>query len=321
MLMYSAAILVGLALLIWGADLMVIGASATASNLGVSPMLVGLTVVGFATSTPEILVAINAALSGATNLAIGNAIGSNIANIGLIGGITALIRPLTVFSQTLRIEFPVMMAVSVVPVIFFFDNQLGRLEGLALLAIFAGFFYWIVRLGLRTHGHDAIEAEYASEIRTDMSTRAAVTRILIGLVALSIGARSLVWGSESVAVILGISDMIIGLTIVAVGTSLPELAVSVASARKGEHGLAFGNIIGSNGFNSLAVIGIAAVIEPAALDPAALRLHLPVMLGFTIGFFFLAYNWSGTIRVGRSAGALLLSGFCLYFGYIGYLTF
>lgn len=321
MLMYSAAILVGLALLIWGADLMVIGASATASNLGVSPMLVGLTVVGFATSTPEILIAINAALSGATNLAIGNAIGSNIANIGLIGGITALIRPLTVFSQTLRIEFPVMMAVSVVPVIFFFDNQLGRLEGLALLAIFAGFFYWIVRLGLRTHGHDAIEAEYASEIRTDMSTRAAVTRILIGLVALSIGARSLVWGSESVAVILGISDMIIGLTIVAVGTSLPELAVSVASARKGEHGLAFGNIIGSNGFNSLAVIGIAAVIEPAALDPAALRLHLPVMLGFTIGFFFLAYNWSGTIRVGRSAGALLLSGFCLYFGYIGYLTF
>jgi cation:H+ antiporter len=319
--MYSAAILVGLALLIWGADLMVIGASATASNLGVSPMLVGLTVVGFATSTPEILVAINAALSGATNLAIGNAIGSNIANIGLIGGITALIRPLTVFSQTLRIEFPVMMAVSVVPVIFFFDNQLGRLEGLALLAIFAGFFYWIVRLGLRTHGHDAIEAEYASEIRTDMSTRAAVTRILIGLVALSIGARSLVWGSESVAVILGISDMIIGLTIVAVGTSLPELAVSVASARKGEHGLAFGNIIGSNGFNSLAVIGIAAVIEPAALDPAALRLHLPVMLGFTIGFFFLAYNWSGTLRVGRSAGALLLSGFCLYFGYIGYLTF
>ena len=321
MLMYSAAILVGLALLIWGADLMVIGASATASNLGVSPMLVGLTVVGFATSTPEILIAINAALSGATNLAIGNAIGSNIANIGLIGGITALIRPLTVFSQTLRIEFPVMMAVSVVPVIFFFDNQLGRLEGLALLAIFAGFFYWIVRLGLRTHGHDAIEAEYASEIRTDMSTRAAVTRILIGLVALSIGARSLVWGSESVAVILGISDMIIGLTIVAVGTSLPELAVSVASARKGEHGLAFGNIIGSNGFNSLAVIGLAATIEPAALDPAALRLHLPVMLGFTIGFFFLAYNWSGTIRVGRSAGALLLSGFCLYFGYIGYLTF
>jgi cation:H+ antiporter len=319
--MYSAAIIVGLALLIWGADLMVIGASATANNLGVSPMLVGLTVVGFATSTPEILVAINAALSGAPNLAIGNAIGSNIANIGLIGGITALVRPLTVFSQTLRSEFPVMVAVSVVPVIFFFDNHLGRLEGLALLAIFAGFFYWIVQLGLRTHGHDAIEAEYASEIRTDISTGAAVTRMLIGLAALSIGARSLVWGSESAALILGISDMIIGLTIVAVGTSLPELAVSVASARKGEHGLAFGNIIGSNGFNSLAVIGIATVIEPATLDPEALRLHLPVMLGFTIGFFFLAYNWSGTIRVGRSAGALLLSGFCLYFGYIGYQTF
>ena len=321
MLMYSAAIIVGLALLIWGADLMVVGASATASNLGVSPMLVGLTVVGFATSAPEILVAINAALSGAPNLAIGNAIGSNIANIGLIGGLTALARPLIVFSQTLHREFPVMVAVSIVPVIFFFDNHLGRLEGLALLLVFAGFIYWIIQLGLRTKGHDAIEAEYASEIRTDMAMGAAVTRIIIGLAALGIGARSLVWGSESVALALGISEMIIGLTIVAVGTSLPELAVSITSARKGEHGLAFGNIIGSNGFNSLAVIGIAAVIEPAVLDPEAARLHLPIMLAFTISFFFLAYNWSGTIKVGRSAGALLLGGFCLYFGYIGVQTF
>jgi cation:H+ antiporter len=321
MLLYSAAIIVGLALLVWGADLMVVGASATAHNFGVAPMLVGLTVVGFATSAPEILVAINAALSGTPNLAVGNAIGSNIANIGLIGGMTALVRPLTVFSQTLHREFPVMVAVSIIPVMFFFDNHLGRLEGLFLLIVFAGFIYWIVQLGLRTLGHDAIEAEYASEIRTDMSTAAAVARMLVGLTALSIGARSLVWGSQEVAMAFGISDMIIGLTIVAVGTSLPELAVSIASARKGEHGLAFGNIIGSNGFNSLAVIGIAAVIEPAVLDPAALRLHLPVMMAFTIGFFFMAYNWSGTIRVGRRSGATLLAGFCVYYAYIGFLTF
>lgn len=318
MLMYSAAIIFGLILLVWGADLMVIGASVTARHFGVSPMLVGLTVVGFATSAPEILVAIAAALSGTPNLAIGNAIGSNIANIGLIGGTTALIWPLIVYSQTLRREFPVMVAVSIVPVIFFFDSQLTRLEGLVLLATFFGFIYWVVQLGMRTRGHDAIEAEYASEIPTDVSIRAAVARIVIGLLVLSGGAKTLVWGAESTAAALGVSNMIIGITIVAVGTSLPELAVSLMSARKGEHGLAFGNIIGSNGFNSLAVIGIAAIIEPAVFDPEAVRLHVPVMLVFTIAFFFMAYNWSGMIRVRRTHGALLLSGFVAYFCFIAY---
>ncbi len=321
MLLYSAAILIGLVLLVWGADLMVVGASVTARHFGVSPMLVGLTVVGFATSAPEILVAIAAAWSGTPNLAIGNAVGSNIANIGLIGGATALAWPLVVVSQTLRREFPVMVAVSIVPVIFFFDNRLGRLEGLLLLLMFALFIYWVVQLGMRTRGRDAIEAEYASEIRTDVTIAGAVTRLVFGLAALSIGARVLVWGSHAVAVELGVSDLIIGITIVAVGTSLPELAVSLTSARKGEHGLAFGNIIGSNGFNSLAVIGLAAVIEPAELDPAAIRLHLPVMLAFTIALFFMAYNWSGTIRVGRAAGAALLAAFITYYGYIAYLTF
>ena len=314
--MYSIAIIVGLALLIWGADLMVKGASATARNFGVSPMLVGLTIVGFATSAPEILVAIAAALSGAPNLAIGNAIGSNIANIGLIGGATALAFPLVVSSQTLRREFPVMVAVSIVPVIFFTDNHLARWEGFVLLAVFVGFIYWIIQLGLRTRGHDAIEAEYESEIPTDMTTAVAVARIVAGLTALSIGAKALVWGSESIAIELGVSNLIIGITIIAFGTSLPELAVSLTAARKGEYGLAFGNIIGSNGFNSLAVIGIAA-----ALDPSAVRVHLPVMLAFTIALFFMAYNWSGTIRVSRWHGAVLLSGFVAYMGVIAFQTF
>lgn len=321
MLMYSAAILVGLLLLIWGANLMVVGASATARNYGVSPMLVGLTIVGFATSAPEILVAITAAFSGAPNLAIGNAIGSNIANIGLIGGATALGWPLVVYSQTLHREFPVMVAVSIVPVIFFLDNRLDRLEGLLLLVAFAGFMFWVVQLGLRTRGHDSIEAEYASEIPTDLSTTAAIMRIVGGLIALSVGAKALVWGSQAAATALGISNMIIGITIIALGTSLPELAVSLAAARKGEYGLAFGNIIGSNGFNSLAVIGIAALIEPAELDPSAVRLHLPVMLAFTIVFFFMAYNWSGTIKVRRVHGALLLAGFITYMSVIAYQTF
>jgi cation:H+ antiporter len=321
MLLYSAAIVVGLLLLVRGADLMVVGASATAHRFGVSPMLVGLTVVGFATSAPEILVAMIAAFTGAPNLAVGNAIGSNIANVGLIGGMTALAWPLVVFSETLRRELPVMVAVSTVPVIFFLDNRLGRVEGLLLLATFAGFMYWIVQLGLRTRGHDAIEAEYASEIPTDLTAAQATTRIVFGLVVLSLGAHALVWGCESVAVTLGVSEMIIGITIVAIGTSLPELAVSLTSARKGEHGLAFGNIIGSNGFNSLAVIGVAAVIRPSNLDAEAVTLHLPAMLAFTIAFFFMAYNWSGTIRVSRMAGAILLCSFVAYHAYVAYLTF
>jgi cation:H+ antiporter len=319
--MYSAAIIVGLALLIWGADLMVVGASVTARRFGVSPMLVGLTIVGFATSAPEILVAIAAALSGAPNLAIGNAIGSNIANIGLIGGATAVAIPLIVHSQTLRRELPVMVAVSIVPAIFVFDSSLSRLEGFIMLAVFGGFMYWIVQLGLRTRGHDVIEQEFASEIPTDVTMQGATLRLIIGLAALSLGARSLVWGSEAVAIALGISDMIIGITIVALGTSLPELAVSLASARKGEHSLAFGNIIGSNGFNALAVIGITAAIRPAELDPSAVSLHIPAMLTFTVAFFFMTYNWSGKITVSRAAGALLLTGYIAYMTLIATQTF
>ncbi|MGI9343108.1 MAG: calcium/sodium antiporter [Gammaproteobacteria bacterium] len=321
MLMYSAAIIVGLALLIWGADLMVVGASVTARRFGVSPMLVGLTIVGFATSAPEILVAIAAALSNAPNLAIGNAIGSNIANIGLIGGATAVAYPLVVHSQTLRRELPVMVAVSIVPAIFVFDSSLSRLEGFLMLAMFVGFMYWIVQLGLRTRGHDSIEQEYASEIPTDVTIQGATLRLIVGLAALSLGARSLVWGSEAVATALGISDMIIGITIVALGTSLPELAVSLASARKGEHSLAFGNIIGSNGFNALAVIGITAAIQPAELDPSAVSVHIPAMLAFTVAFFFMAYNWSGKITVSRTAGALLLTGYIAYMTFIATQTF
>ena len=321
MLLYATSILTGLILLIWGADRMVIGAGATARNLGVSPMLVGLTVVGFATSAPEILVSATAALDGIPNLAIGNAFGSNIANIGLVIGSTALIWPLAVESETLRREFPVMVTVTLVPVILIWDGALSRVDGFLLLLAFVGYFYWIVRLGMRTRGHDSIEAEYASEIPTDMPMNAAITWIIIGLTMLVAGSKALVWGSENIALVFGISDLVIGLTIVAIGTSLPEFAVSMIAARKGEYGLAFGNVIGSNGFNMLAVIGVAASITPTELEPNALSLHLPVMLGFTLAFFFIAYNWSGIIRVSRLAGGLLLAGFICYHSYIGYLIF
>ncbi len=321
MLLYAIALISGIALLIWGADRMVIGASVTARNMGISPMLVGLTVVGFATSAPEIVVSIVAAIDGVPNLAIGNAIGSNIANIGLVGGMTALMWPLLVQSQTLRRELPVMVVVSVLPAILIWDQKLSRPEGFFLLCAFAGFFYWIIRLGLQTRGHDSIEAEYASEIRADIKPGLATLWMITGLALLIVGSKALVWGSENFARELGVTDTLLGITVVAVGTSLPEMAVSILAARKGEHGLAFGNIIGSNIFNMLAVIGIAVAIRPVKLDAATIDLHFPAMLGFTIAFFFMAYNWRGEIRVSRWAGAILLIGFITYHTIVAVKTF
>lgn len=321
MIMYASSILGGLILLIWGAERMVIGAGVTARHLGISPMLVGLTVVGFATSAPEILVSVNAALDGVPNLAIGNALGSNIANMGLIIGLTALIWPLVVASETLHREFPVMVAITIVPVLFFWDDYLSRFDGIALLLTFAAYFFWIIRLGMRTRGHDSIETEYASEIPTDMPIGQAIIWSVIGLALLAAGTKALVWGSENVALEFGISNVVIGITIVAVSTSLPELAVSVTAARKGEYGLAFGNVLGSNGFNMLAVLGVVAVISPTEVEPDVLALHLPVLLGFTGAFFFMAYNRSGTICVSRLSGGLLLAGFAGFYAYVGYQIF
>lgn len=321
MLLYVFALTSGIILLIWGADRMVVGSSVTARNMGVSPMLVGLTVVGFATSAPEIVVSAMAALNGVPNLAIGNAIGSNIANIGLVGGMTALTWPLLVNSQTLRRELPVMVAVSVLPFILLPDSKLGRIEGLFLLFAFAGFIYWIIQLGLRTRGHDTIEAEYASEIPADVRQNRATVWIIAGLLLLIGGSQALVWGGENIARELGITDTVLGITVVAVGTSLPEMAVSILAARKGEHGLAVGNIIGSNSFNMLAVIGIAAVIHPTVLDITVVNLHFPIMLAFTVVFFFMTYNYTGIIRIGRWAGAFLLMSFIAYHAFVAVETF
>lgn len=320
MLLFLTAILAGFLLLVWGADRVVLGASALARHLGVSPMLIGLTVVGFATSLPEVLVSATAALAGAPNLAIGNALGSNVANIGLVTGVAALVRPLASGSSTLRRELPVMLAVSILPVVLFPDGTLSRLDGWLLLGGLAAFMGWVIRLGSSSHGIDPIEAQYAAELPAGVTPGRATGAVLIGLVTLLGGANALVWGSESVASALGISDLVLGVTVVAVGTSLPELAVSIVSARQGEHGLALGNVIGSNAFNLLAVIGVAAAIEPARLETDAIQLHLPVMIGFTLAFFFIAYNRDNVMRVGRLAGGALFAAFCCYHAVVVFRT-
>ena len=317
MFAFAAATVAGFALLIWGADRFVIGAAGTARSLGVPTLLIGLTIVALATSAPEILVSISAATAGNPELAVGNAIGSNIANIALVLGLTATIRPMEVRSTILRREMPALLAVTLLTTMVFLDSFLGRLDGLILIGGLVLVLHWLVRLGMRSHATDPLHEEIEAELPDEMPIGRAMVWLAIGLAVLLAGAQLLVWGAHNLALTLGVSDLIIGLTVVAVGTSLPELAVSIVSALKNEHDIALGNIIGSNMFNCLAVIGPAAAIHPSAFTPAMLGLHLPVMIALTLVLFALTYNFTGTGRISRAEGVILLS---VFIGYEGYLV-
>ncbi len=311
-LLNLVAVLGGLALLMWGADRFVLGAAASARNWGVSPLIIGLTIVGFGTSAPEMVVSAVAAWQGNTGLAIGNAVGSNIANIGLIIGVTALIVPLHVHSGILKRELPVLLAVMTLSLLLLLNGTLGRLDGIILLSVLAVLILWVTRLGINNRAADPMVSEYAEEIRSDLSTRNALLWVVIGLGVLLASSRLVVWGAVGIAQTFGVSDLIIGLTIVALGTSLPELAASVASARKGEHDIAIGNVIGSNMFNLLAVLGLPGVIRPGPVDPAVLTRDFPVMFGLTIGLFLMAYRIRTPGRINRLEGAILVVS---YLGY------
>lgn len=310
------SIVAGLVLLVWGADRFVHGASAFARNLGIAPLLIGLTVVAFATSAPEILVAVVAALQNETGLAIGNAIGSNIVNIGLVLGITAMIRPIPLESDTLRREMPALLAVSLLTVSLFLDTFLSRIDGLVMLTGLVIVMIWLARLGIRSAENDPIKRDYEAEIPTDVSSRAALIWLAIGLGVLLLGADWLVDGSIGIAAKLGVSEVVIGITIVAFGTSVPELAVSLVSALKGEYGLAIGNIVGSNIFNLLAVIGVAATIHPATVAPTVLSLHLFVMVAFTLVLFAMTYDYDGKAKLSRMEGVALLIAYLAFEAYV-----
>ncbi len=309
-------VVAGLVLLIWGADRFVHGAAATARNMGVPPLLVGLTVVAFATSAPEILVSVVAALQKEPGLAFGNAIGSNIVNIGLVLGLTAMIRPIKLESDTLRREMPALLAVSLLTVSLFLDTYLSRVDGIVMLTGLAIVMVWLARLGMRSEANDPIAMDFEAEIPSDVSTAMAIVWLIIGLGTLLIGAELLVDGAIGIAKMLGVSEVVIGITIVAFGTSLPELAVSLASAIKGEYGLAIGNIVGSNIFNLLAVIGVAATIAPAALAPSVLSLHIFVMVAFTLVLFAMTYDYDGKSQLTRLEGLALFAAYIAYDGYV-----
>ncbi|MDH5301163.1 MAG: calcium/sodium antiporter, partial [Gammaproteobacteria bacterium] len=293
-----------------------------ARTLGVSPLIIGLIVVGWATSAPEMLVSAIAAMEGNTNLAVGNAIGSNITNIGLILGMTAMMLPLAVHSDLIRREFPILMAIMALVILLFLDGQFERIDGILLLGGLLCFLWWMIHLAQQQRMQkDPMTEEVTDELPQSLPLNKSILWLVIGLTGLLIGARLVVWGSVAIAQALGVSDLIIGLTIVAIGTSLPELAATVMSARKGEDDLAIGNIIGSNIFNLLAVLGIPAVIAPAALDVEVMTRDIPVMLLLTVLLYFMAKGQRGTGgKIGRVAGGSLLAIFLGYLGTIYYMA-
>jgi cation:H+ antiporter len=317
MILSWLAVFGGFALLVWSAERFVLGTSALARNLGVPPLVIGMTIMGFGTSAPEMLVAIMAASSGNPGIAIGNAIGSNIANIGLVIGATAMITPMAVSSRILRREYPILLLITVVTGILLIDNRLGRLDGFILLAGSLLLVAWLIRVAKKPHRRDPLETELTIEIPAGLSMASAILWTLAGLMVLMASSRMLVWGAVQIAHNLGVSDLIIGLTIIAVGTSLPELAASVMSALKKEHDMAIGNIIGSNMFNLLSVLAMPGLIKPSNLEPAVLERDFPVMLAFTIALFIMAYGFKGPGVINRIEGGLLLVGFATYMAWLG----
>lgn len=325
MLLAILAILAGFIVLAWSADRFVGGAAALARHFGVSPLIIGLTIVGFGTSAPELVVSALAALGGNPGLAVGNAIGSNIANIGLVLGIGAILAPLTVASAILRREFPVMGLALLMVLVVSLDGQLGLVEGLILLAGLLAIISWTIRTGIKesqqsstSRLEDPLQAEFEQELEHVMPTAQAVLWLLVGGLLMVASSRLLVWGAIQIATLLGVSDLLIGLTIVAIGTSLPEVAATVASILKGENDIAIGNVIGSNIFNSLGVIGVAGILHPAAVDTIVLTRDIPMMLGITALLYFILYRSGDVPRLSRIKGGILLLLYCSYLALLVY---
>ncbi len=312
MLLSIIAVVLGLALLVWSADYFVDGAAIIARNLGVSTLIIGITIIGFGTSAPEILISLFSVFDDTPDLAIGNAMGSNIANIGLILGATALFIPLSFTSKLINREFPILLLATTLMVWVLWDTQLSFSDGVLLLGFLILSLGYLVRFS-KTNKNDPVSLELDQEIPRDVSTTRALIKTSIGIVVLVASSKILVWGAVNIATYLGISELIIGLTIVALGTSLPELAAAIAGARKGEPELVMGNVIGSNMFNSLAVIGLPAVLTDFTISAVAISRDLPVMVGLTILIYLLSrFPRASFCVITRIKGLVLLSIFILY---------
>ena len=315
------AVLIGLVLLVWSADRFVDGAAATAKHLGMSPLLIGMVIMGFGTSAPELVVSVMSSIDGSPGIALGNAYGSNIANIALILGLTAVIAPIAVHSQVIRRELPILLGVTAVAALQVYDGEITRLEAIILLVLLVLLLGWNIYQGRRGQV-DALGGEVEQElVAHPMPLKKALIWVAIGLALLVVSSRLLVWGAVDIAQFFGVSDLVIGLTVVAIGTSLPELASSIAAIRKNEHDMALGNVIGSNLFNTLAVVGLAGVIHPMAAEPEVFTRDMLVMGALTLALFFFAYGFRGPGRINRIEGAVLLAAFAGYTTYLLSTTF
>lgn len=308
------AIIGGLIILVWSADRFVEGAASLARHLGMSALLIGILVIGFGTSMPEMVVSALSALNGSSGIALGNAYGSNITNIALILGLTALISPLSVNQSVIKKELPFLLTVTAISAWILWDFTISRVEALYLLVMFVAYLIGTIRESRRQSQQAKLESINDSlESSEIMPLKRAVLWLILGLLLLMASSQLLVWGAIQVAQYVGVSDLVIGLTVVAIGTSLPEVAASIAAARKGEVDLAVGNIIGSNLYNTLAVVGLAGVIQPIAVESAVLSRDMLVMSLLTVAIFVFAWlAYRRKSKIGRVAGGSLFLGYMAY---------
>ncbi|MGF1803071.1 calcium/sodium antiporter [Vibrio gigantis] len=315
MLEAIAFLIIGLGFLVWSADKLVYGAAALARNFGISPLVIGMTILAMGSSAPEMMVSATAALDGKTDTAVGNVLGSNIANIALILGITALIKPLSISSGVIRRELPLMIGVTLLAGALLWDNHLGFYEGVLLFVLFAAFLFAMLQISRSEKKNgDAFLDEQESEIPEGVSNPKAAMWVVIGLIILPLAADMLVDNAVIIAKYFGMSDLVIGLTIIAVGTSLPELAASLAGVMKGEDDMAVGNIIGSNVFNILAVMGIPGILNPSILSEFAMGRDFWVMLGVSLLLVIMALGKSRSVN--RIEGGVLIVTFVAYQSYL-----
>lgn len=312
MLLASLAILVGLPVLLWSAGKFVGGAASVANHFGVSPLLIGMLIIGFGTSAPEIIVSIFAAIQGNSGIALGNAYGSNIANILLILGLTAIISPIAVKSEIIKKELPVLLGITFFAAWQVWDLNVSKDDAFSLLGLFVLLLSWSIYHGMKGD-KDALADEYDEEINSNEGTvKTHVMWLIAGLLLLVASSRMLVWGAVEVATFFGVSDTIIGLTVIAIGTSLPELASSLMAVKKGEHDLAIGNVIGSNMFNTLSVVGIAGTIQPMTVGSEFLYRDVMVMFASTIALFIFCIGIKGQGRLNRLEGGAFVLAYAAY---------
>jgi cation:H+ antiporter len=305
---------IGLVLLVWSSDIFIDGAASTAIHMNISPLIIGVVVLGFGTSAPEILVAILASVDNSPSLAIGNVVGSNIANIGLVLGVTAMVSPIVIKSSLLKREFPMLLVISLIGILLMLDKDLDITDGFILLTLLLIVMTWMIRANKNMAPTDPLAKETVDELE-DMpkfSRGKSWFYLLAGLIVLMISAKMMVWGAVEVAVYFKVPEMIIGLTIVAIGTSLPELAAAITAARKGEADLMIGNILGSNLFNLLAVMSMPALLAPSIIENTTLLLDYPIMLALTLAMLLVALPRKGKAVITKVEGFILLMSFIAY---------